>query len=216
MCDYGTGPLGSLGDGCHDAAEGTTVAVLTVATAAAVVATYRSGGCACGLPLARTVRITALAVLAMSSAYHIAFGEDWSDTAPDGFRAAVNTRDHTVPVQTAVIATVWLFAAMVGRSWAPLAGCGCCVCVPSPTLVAALALWGAVIVAVAAGVVGSRLPGHRDSLAAATDATGLAAAAFGLAIEAPGFVGLMFGAEAGEKAADELDEIEMQLIPRRL
>jgi len=80
--------------------------------------------------------------------------------------------------------------------------------------VAALALWGAVIVAVAAGVVGSRLPGQRDALAAATDAIGLAAAAFGLAIEAPGFVGLLFGAEAGKKAAEELDEIEMELIPK--
>lgn len=212
MCDYGTGPLGSLGDGCHDAVEGTTVAVLTVVTVAAVVATVRGGGCACGLPLARTLRITALAVLAMSSAYHIAFGEDWADTAPDAFRATVNTRDHTVPVQTAVIATVWLFAAIAGRSWAPLAGCGCCVCVPSPTLVAAMALWGAVIVAVAAGVVGSRLPSQRDSLAAATDATGLAAAAFGLAIEAPGFVGAVFGAEAGEQA---VDDIEMMLLEKR-
>lgn len=203
MCDYGTGPLGSLGDGCHDAVEGTTVAVLTVATVAAVVATVRGGGCAWGRPLQRAVRVTALAVLAMSSAYHIAFGEDWADTAPDDFRAAVNTRDHTVPTQTAVISIVWMLGTYPAQ-WSPLLGCGCCVCVPSPTAAAALGLATATAVAFAAAVVGSRLPGHRDALAAATDATGLAAAAFGLAIEIPGFVGLMFGAEAGDKAAEAL------------
>jgi hypothetical protein len=52
--------------------------------------------------------------------------------------------------------------------------------------------------------VGSRLPSQRGAVAAATDATGLAAAAFGLAIELPGFVGAVFGAEAGDKAAEAL------------
>ena len=210
MCDYGTGPLGSLGDGCHDALEGLTVAVLTLATAAAVMATWRSGGCACGPPLARTVRITALAVLAMSSLYHIAFGEAWADDAPDDFRAAVNSRDHTVPIQTSVLATVWMVAAL-GKSWSPLLGCGCCVCVPSPTMAAALGLWVAVIVSVTAGYAGSRMPEQRDALAAATDSTGLAAAAFGLAVEIPGFVTALFGPDAGDKAAEE-KEIEMALM----
>lgn len=208
MCDYGTGPLGSLGDGCHDAVEGTTVAALTLVTAAALVAAWRNGGCACGLPLARTVRITALAILSMSSLYHIVFGEAWADDAPDDFRAAVNSRDHTVPVQTAVITVVWWLGALAaGVSWSPLLGCGCCVCVPSPYTLALFGLLIATATAFAAARVGSRLPSQRDAVAAATDATGLAAAVFGVLVEFPGFVRAVFGAEAGDKATEANEEL---------
>lgn len=93
-CDsYGTGPLGTVFDGCGDAAEGAALASLTVAFAAA---SYQKP------------EAIAAAFLVCTSTFHLVFGEGTiKGSLNEGISVhsvllvAVNTREVTVPVVTA-------------------------------------------------------------------------------------------------------------------
>lgn len=92
---YGTGPFGTVLDGCGDVEEGLVLAVLTVLF---VVAT-------CIRPHA-----FAAALLCCTSTFHLFFGEGSfktsmrADTLPHVARlVAVNTREVTIPVVTSCL-----------------------------------------------------------------------------------------------------------------
>ena len=100
---WGTGPIGTAGDGCHDLVEAIFLGVVTAIVAAA---TVRAGP---------ERRVTALlgSTLAASSIYHVVFGEgtiaDAVAVAEGGnpphaaVLALVNSRELTVPATTAVV-----------------------------------------------------------------------------------------------------------------
>lgn len=108
---YGTGPLGSAGDGCDDTAEYIVLGVLTVA----VVGVAWASRAAC---------VVAGAVLASSSVYHVVFGEGTmaaavrvakDDSLGHGIvLAVINTREVTVVLTVALIA--W-FLSWVSCAW---------------------------------------------------------------------------------------------------
>ena len=115
--DWGRGPVGQIGDGCTDIAEGVVVAVLTVWWTWATV----KGWNACA-----TVPAAAGAALAASSLFHVMFGEGDmttaaavvtgsgdSDSVAHGIvLALVNTREVTVVATVwGVSVAVWLFGA---------------------------------------------------------------------------------------------------------
>jgi len=97
-----TGAIGSIGDGCHDAAE----RAVNVAMAGAVAALAWHCIKNASLSYRQTATALAIATVMLSSMYHVLFGENHTDTAPSTTTKVLDTRNATVPATFGALALV--------------------------------------------------------------------------------------------------------------
>ena len=72
----------------------------------------------------RFLRVVAVGTLFLSSLYHLAFGEPWARDLQTDFLVAINSRDVTVPVVSAMLAALYGLAMPCGT----LVQCAFCCC----------------------------------------------------------------------------------------
>lgn len=96
------GAIGSIGDGCYDAAE----RAVNVAMAGAVAALAWHCIKNARLSYRQTATALAIATVMLSSMYHVLFGENHTDTAPSTTTKVLDTRNATVPATIGALALV--------------------------------------------------------------------------------------------------------------
>jgi hypothetical protein len=97
-----TGAIGSIGDGCYDAAERTVNVAMAVAVAVLAWHCLKN----VSLSYRQTATALAIATVMLSSMYHVLFGENHTGTAPNTATKVLDTRNATVPVTIGALALV--------------------------------------------------------------------------------------------------------------
>lgn len=126
------------------------------------------------------VRVAVSAVVVMTSAYHLIFGEPWADELDYDYLVAINSREYTVPVTYAALAVAYAFGLPcktvvdVGCCIVcPCRACSCCCC-DAYGLVLGL-LWIVVFVSI--------LSAATKDIEDVVDFLGLTAGVFGIVVE---------------------------------
>ena len=96
------GAIGSIGDGCYDAAERSVNVAMSIAVAALAWQCLQNAD----MSYRQTGRALAIATVMLSSMYHVLFGENHTDTALNTATKMLDTRNATVPVTIGALALV--------------------------------------------------------------------------------------------------------------